>query len=123
MSITKQDIKVLRQTSSMLFRLTCTIGIPLIIVVFLVGAVNDIWICHRFAAQAGLTVGEVFGTWIRGVATSETQLATVLLAIQRLQMALGSFVVALLLAVALWVLLSTSYRNARILKSLKVKKR
>ncbi|OGP56270.1 MAG: hypothetical protein A2Y65_03955 [Deltaproteobacteria bacterium RBG_13_52_11] len=123
MSITKQDIKVLRQTSSKLFRLACTIGISLIIIVFLTGAVNNIRLCHRFAVMAGFTVGQVFNKWITGISESETQLEIVLLAVQRLQMALGSLAIVALLAVALWVLLSTSYRNARILKALKIRKR
>jgi hypothetical protein len=123
MSLTKQDIKVLTQTSSKLFRLSCTIGIVVVMLVFLAGAVNNIWICRHYAAQGGITVGQVFNKWIKGVSVSESHLELVLLAMQRLQMALGSFVVALLLAVALWVLLSTSYRNARILKALKIRKR
>jgi hypothetical protein len=123
MSLTKQDIKVLSQTSTRLFRLSGTIGIAIVILVFLAGAVNNIWICRRYAAQGGITVGEVFGKWIKGVSASEAHVEFVLLATQRLQMALGSFVVVLLLAVALWVLISTSYRNARILKALKIRKR
>ena len=91
--------------------------------VFLAGAVNNIWICQRFATRGGVTVGEVFRTWIKGVSPSEPHLEFVLLATQRLQMALVSFVVVLLVAVALWALLSASYRNARILKALKIRKR
>jgi hypothetical protein len=123
MSLTKQDIKVLNQTSSKLFRLACSIGIGVVMLVFFAGAVNNILICQRFAVQGGITVGEVFSKWITGVSASEPRLELVLLAQQRLQMALGSFVVVLLLAVALWALLSTSYRNARIMKALKLKKR
>ncbi|MCJ7664719.1 MAG: hypothetical protein MUO24_10840 [Desulfobacterales bacterium] len=80
-------------------------------------------LCHGFAAMAGLTVGEVFITWIKGVSASQASLQIVLLATQRLQMALISLAVAAILAVALWALLTTSYRNARILKSLKGRRR
>jgi hypothetical protein len=123
MGITKRDIKVLTQTSSKQFRLACTLGLALVILIFLVGAVNNIRLCHRFAAMAGLTVAEVFSTWIKGVSESQASLETVLLATQRLQMALISLAVVALLAVALWTLLSTSNRNARILESLKGKRR
>jgi hypothetical protein len=123
MGITKRDIKVLQQTSSKQFRLACTIGIALVIVVFLVGAVNNIRLCHGFGALAGLSVGQVFVTWIKGVPESQISLEIVLLAIQRLQLALISLAVVAILAVALWALLATSYRNARILESLKGKKR
>jgi hypothetical protein len=123
MSLTKQDIKVLSQTSTKLFRLACTIGMSLVIIVFLAGAVNNIRLCHRFAVLSGLTVGQVFSTWIKGISEPKAHIEIVLLAVQRLQMALGSLAIVALLAVALWVLLSTSYRNARILKALKIRKR
>jgi hypothetical protein len=123
MGITKRDIKVLTQTSTKQFRLACALGLALVILVFLVGAVNNIRLCHRFAAMAGLTVAEVFSTWIKGVSASQASLETVLLATQRLQMALISLAVVAILAVALWTLLSTSNRNARILESLKGKRR
>jgi hypothetical protein len=123
MGITKHDLKVLRQTSSKLFRLGCITGTAVVSIIFLAGAVNNIGLCRRFAAMAGLTVREVFSRWITGVSVSDAHLEMVLLATQRLQMALISVVVVALLAVALWALLTTSYRNARILKSLKGKKR
>jgi hypothetical protein len=123
MGVTKRDIKVLKQTSSKQFRLACTIGIGLAIIVFLAGAVNDLRLCRAFAAMAGLTFGQVFGTWIKGVPASQASLEIVLLATQRLQMALISLAVVAILAVALWALLATANRNARILESLKGKKR
>jgi membrane protein implicated in regulation of membrane protease activity len=91
--------------------------------VFLVGAANNMRLCHGFAAMVGLTVGGVFITWIKGVSASQASLEIVLLATQRLQMALISLAVVAILAVALWALLTTSYRNARILKSLKGRRR
>ncbi|MCJ7547432.1 MAG: hypothetical protein MUP30_11515 [Deltaproteobacteria bacterium] len=123
MGITKRDIKVLKQTSSQQFRLASTIGIGLAIMVFLVGAVNDIRLCHSFAAMAGLTFGQVFSTWIKGVPASQASLEIVLLATQRLQMALISLAVVAILAIALWTLLATANRSARILESLKGKRR
>ena len=123
MGITKRDIKVLQQTSSQQFRLASTIGIGLAIMVFLVGAVNDIRLCHSFAAMAGLTFGQVFSTWIKGVPASQASLEIVLLATQRLQMALISLAVVAILAIALWTLLATANRSARILESLKGKRR
>jgi len=123
MGITKRDIKVLKQTSSKQFRLACTIGIALAIMVFLIGAVNNIRLWHGFGALAGLTVGQVFSTWIKGVSESQASLEIVLLATQRLQMALISLAVVAILVVALWALLTTSTRNARILESLKGKRR
>jgi hypothetical protein len=123
MGITKRDIKVLKQTSSKQFRLACTIGIGLAIMIFLVGTVNDIRLCRSFAAMAGLTFGQVFGTWIKGVPASQASLEIVLLATQRLQMALISLAVVAILAVSLWALLATANRNVRILESLKGKKR
>jgi hypothetical protein len=123
MGITKRDIKVLMQTSTKQFRLACTISIALAIMVFLVGAVNNMRLCHAFAAMVGLTAGGVFITWIKGVSASQASLEIVLLATQRLQMALISLAVVAILAVALWALLTTSYRNARILKSLKGRRR
>lgn len=123
MGITKRDIKVLKQTSSKQFRLASTIGIGFAIIVFSLGAVNDIRLCRDFAAMAGLTFGQVFGTWIKGVPASQPFLQIVLLATQRLQMALISLAVVAALAVALWVLLATANRNIRILESLKAKKR
>ena len=89
MGITKHDIKVLKQTSSQQFRLACILGFGLAILVFLTGAVNDIRLCHGFAAMAGLTVAGVFSTWIRGVSEFQASLQTVLLATQRLQMAVS----------------------------------
>jgi hypothetical protein len=123
MGITKRDIKVLRQTSSKQFRLASTMGIGLAVIVFLAGAVNDLRLCSAFAAMAGLTFGQVFGTWVRGVPASQASLEIVVLATQRLQMALISVAVVAVLSVALWALLTTSNRNARILESLKGKKR
>jgi len=123
MGITKRDIKVLQQTSSQQFRLASAIGIGLAIMVFLVGAVNDIRLCHSFAAIAGLTFGQVFSTWIKGVPASQASLEIVLLATQRLQMALISLAVVAILAIALWTLLATANRSARILESLKGKRR
>jgi membrane protein implicated in regulation of membrane protease activity len=123
MGITKRDIKVLQQTSSQQFRLASAIGIGLAIMVFLVGAVNDIRLCHSFAAMAGLTFGQVFSTWIKGVPASQASLEIVLLATQRLQMALISLAVVAILAIALWTLLATANRSARILESLKGKRR
>jgi hypothetical protein len=123
MRITKRDIKVLKQTSSKQFRLAATIGVGLAIMVFLLGAVNDIRLCRSFAAMAGLTFGQVFGTWIKGVPASQAALEIVLLATQRLQMALISLAVVAILAVSLWTLLATSKRNVRILESLKGKRR
>jgi hypothetical protein len=123
MGITKRDIKLLKQTSSQQFRLACALGLGLAILVFLIGAVNNIRLCRGFAAMAGLSVAEVFRTWIKGVSESQTSLETVLLATQRLQMALISLAVVTILAMALWALLTTSHRNARILESLKGKRR
>jgi hypothetical protein len=123
MGITKRDIKVLKQTSSKQFRLASTIGIGLAITVFLVGAVNDIRLCHSFAAMAGLTFGQTFVTWIKGVPASQAALEIVLLATQRLQMALISLAVVGILAISLWTLLAAANRNARILQSLKGKRR
>ncbi len=123
MGITKRDIKVLKQTSSQQFRVAATIGIGVAIIVFLLGAANDIRLCHSFAAMAGLTFGQVFGTWIKGVPASQTALEIVLLATQRLEMALISLAVVAVLAVALWTLLAAASRNARILQSLKGKRR
>jgi hypothetical protein len=123
MRITKRDIKVLKQTSSKQFRLASAIGVGLAIMVFLLGAVNDILLCRSFAAMAGLTFGQVFGTWIKGVPASQAALEIVLLATQRLQMALISLAVVAILAVSLWALLATASRNARILESLKRKRR
>ena len=80
-------------------------------------------LCYRFAAMAGLTVGEVFIIWIRGVSASQASLEIVLLSTQRLQMALISLAVVAILAMGLWALLTTSTRNARALESLKGKKR
>jgi hypothetical protein len=123
MGITKRDIKILKQTSTKQFRLASTIGIGLAIMVFLLGAVNDIRLCHSFAAMAGLTFGQTFVTWIKGVPASQAALEIVLLATQRLQMALISLAVVAILAVSLWTLLATSKRNVRILESLKGKRR
>jgi hypothetical protein len=123
MGITKREVKVLAQTSSKQFRMACTLGIALAILVFSAGAVNNVRLCHGFAALAGLTVGEVFIIWIKGVAASQASLEIVLLAAQRLQMALISLAVVAILTVALWALLSTSNRNARILESLKGRRR
>lgn len=122
MSISEGDIKALRKTSSRRFRLACTIGISLVITLFLITAVIDIWLCHRFAVQAGLTVVEVFSKWIAGISASEGDLGILLLAIQRLQMALISLAVAIILGLTLWGLLSASHRNARILKFLEENK-
>ncbi len=93
------------------------------ILIFLVGALNDIRLCHSFAAMAGLTFGEVFSTWIKGVPASQAALEIVLLATQRLQMALISLAVVAILAISLWTLLAAANRNARILQSLKGKRR
>jgi hypothetical protein len=123
MGITKRDIKVLKQTSSKQFRLAAVIGIGVAILVFLLGAMNDIRLCLSFAAMAGLTFGQTFSTWIRGVPASQSALEIVLLATQRLQMALISLAVVAILAIALWTLLAAANRNARILQSLKGKKR
>jgi hypothetical protein len=123
MGITKRDIKVLKQTSSKPFRLASAIGIGVAIMVFLLGAANDIRLCHSFAAMAGLTFGQTFITWIKGVPASQAALEIVLLATQRLQMALISLAVVAILAVSLWTLLATSKRNVRILESLKGKRR
>ncbi len=123
MGITKRDIKVLKQTSSQQFRLACIIGLGVAIVVFLLGAANDIRLCRDFAAMAGLTFGQIFGAWIKGVPASQAALEIVLLATQRLQMALISLAVVAILASALWTLLATSKRNVRILESLKRKRR
>jgi hypothetical protein len=123
MGITKRDSKVLQQTSTQQFRVACIIGIAVAGAVFLVGAVNDIRLCLAFAAKAGLTFGQVFGTWITGVPPSQDALETMLLATQRLQMALISLAVVAILAISLWALLTTSHRNARILESLKGKRR
>jgi hypothetical protein len=123
MGITKHDIKVLKQTSTKEFRWACTLGLGVAILVFLTGAVNNIRLCRGFAAMARLTVAEVFSTWIKGVSESQPSLETVLLATQRLQMALIWLAVVAILAVALWALLTTSHRNARILESLKGTKR
>ncbi len=123
MGITKRDIKVLKQTSSQQFRLASAIGIGLAILVFLVGAVNDIRLCQSFAAMAGLTFGQTFSTWIKGVPASQAALEIVLLATQRLQMALISLAVVAILAISLWTLLAAANRNARILQSLKGKRR
>lgn len=123
MGITKRDIKVLEQTSSQQFRLASTIGIGVAILVFLLGAANDIRLCYSFAAMAGLTLGEVFSIWIKGVPASQASLEIVLLATQRLQMALISLAVVAILAISLWTLLAAANRNARILQSLKGKRR
>ena len=123
MAITKRDIKVLKQTSSKQFRLASTIGIGLAIMIFLVGAVNDIRLCHSFATMASLTIVQVFVAWIKGVPTSQTSLEIVLLATQRLQMGLISLAVVAILALSLWALLATANRNARILEFLKGKRR
>ena len=123
MGITKRDIKILQQTSSRKFRLACILGIGLVIVIFLAGAVYDIRLCSAFAAMAGLTFGQACALWIKGVPASQPSLHIVLLATQRLQMALISLVVVAALAVALWSLLGTANRNVRILGSLRVKKR
>jgi hypothetical protein len=123
MGITKRDIKVLKQTSSQQFRVASTIGIGIAIMVFLLGALNDIRLCHSFAAMAGLTFGQTFGTWLKGVPASQAALGIVLLARQRLEMALISLAVVAILAIALWALLAAANRNARILQSLKGKRR
>jgi hypothetical protein len=99
MGITKRDIKVL------------------------LGALNDIRLCHSFAAMAGLTFGQTFSTWLKGVPASQAALGIVLLARQRLEMALISLAVVAILAIALWALLAAANRNARILQSLKGKRR
>jgi hypothetical protein len=122
MSISESDIKALRKTSSRGFRLAWTIGISLVITLFSTATVINMWLCHRFAVQTGLTVVEVFSKWIAGISASEVALGILLLAIQRLQMALLSLVVALILGLILWGLLSTSSRNARILKFLEENK-
>ena len=122
MSISESDIKALRKTSSRGFRLAWTIGISLVITLFLIATVIHMWLCHRFAVQAGLTVVGVFSKWIAGISASEVDLGILLLAIQRLQMALISLAVAIILGVTLWGLLSTANRNARILKFLEENK-
>ncbi len=122
MGITKRDIKVLKQTSSQQFRVASTIGIGVAIVVFLLDAANDIRLCHSFAAMAGLTFGQTFSIWIKGVPASQTALEIVLLATQRLEMALISLAVVAILAVSLWALLAAASRHARILQSLKGKR-
>lgn len=122
MSISESDIKALRKTSSRGFRLACTIGISLVITLFLIATVINIWLCYRFAVQAGFTVAEVFSKWIIGISESEVYLGILVLSIQRLQMALTSLAVAMILGLALWGLLSTSNRNARILKFLEENK-
>jgi hypothetical protein len=123
MGITKRDIKVLKQTSSQQFRVASAIGIGVAIMVFLLGAANDIRLCHDFAAMAGLTFGQTFSTWIKGVPASQAALEIVLLATQRLEMALVSLAVVAILAISLWTLLAAANRNARILESLKGKRR
>ena len=123
MGITKRDLKILQQTSSRKFRLASIMGIGLAIVVFLAGAVNDVRLCNAFADMAGLTLAQACALWIKGVPASQSSLQIVLLATQRLQMALISLAVVAALAVALWALLATANRNVRILESLKVKKR
>ena len=123
MGITKRDIKVLKQTSSPQFRLASAIGISVAIIVFLLGAMNDIRLCRSFAAMAGLTFGQTFSTWIKGVPASQASLEIVLLATQRLEMALVSLAVVAILAISLWTLLAAANRNARILQSLKGKRR
>jgi hypothetical protein len=121
MSISESDIKALRRTSSRGFRLACIIGISLVITLFLMATVVNMWLCHRLAAQAGVTVAEVFSKWIAGISASELHIGILLLAIQRLQMALTSLAVAVVLGLTLWGLLSTAGRNARILKFLEEK--
>lgn len=123
MGITKRDIKILRQTSSRQFRVACTIGLCVAIAVFLLGAANDIRLCRDFAAMAGLTFGQAVIIWIKGVPASQAALEIALLATQRLQMALISLAVVAILAIALWTLLAAANRNARILESLKGKRR
>jgi hypothetical protein len=122
MSMSERDIKALRKTSSRGFRLACTIGMSLVIILFLILTAINMWLCHRFAVQAGLTVVEVFSKWMVGISASEAYLGISLLAIQRLQMALTSVAVAIILGLTLWGLLSTSKRNARILKFLEESK-
>jgi predicted membrane-bound spermidine synthase len=118
MSLDESDIKALRRTSSTGFRLACTIGMSLVITLFLMATVVNMWLCHRLAARAGVTVIEVFSKWIAGISASEAYLGILLLAIQRLQMALTSLAVVGILGLTLWGLLSTASRNARILKFL-----
>jgi hypothetical protein len=123
MGITKRDIKVLQQTSSRKFRVAATIGIGVAILVFSLNAINDIRLCLIFAAMAGLTFGQIFIIWIKGVPASQASLGIVLLATQRLEMALISLAVVAILAVSMWTLLAAANRNVRILQSLKGKRR
>jgi len=122
MSISENDIKALRKTSSRGFRLACSIGISLVITLFLIATVIHMWLCYRFAVQAGFSVVEVFSKWIVGISEPEVYLGILLLAVQRLQMALTSLAVAMILGLTLWGLLATSNRNARILKFLEENK-
>jgi hypothetical protein len=123
MGITKRDIKVLQQTSSRQFRVAATISIGAAILVFLLNAMNDIRLCLSFAAMAGLSFGQIFSIWIKGVPASQASLEIVLLATQRLEMALISLAVVAILAVSMWTLLAAANRNVRILQSLKGKRR
>jgi hypothetical protein len=122
MSLSERDMKALRRTGSGGFRVAWTIGIAVVITLFLIAAAINMWLCQRFAVHVGLTAVGVFGRWVEGISASEVHLAILLLAIQRLQMALTSLAVAAILGLTLWGLRSTSKRNARILKFLEENK-
>ncbi len=122
MSITEQDIKVLRKTSSKSFRLAFTIMACFLIVVFLITAGLNIYFCHRLALMEGLTITDIFVRWTKGISLSEQYSGKLLSAIQRLQTALTSIVLAIIFGLLLWFKQSASKRNARILRFIEEKR-
>jgi hypothetical protein len=66
--------------------------------------------------MAGSSVGEVFTKWREGISSVELYPGILLMAIQRLQMALTSVVLVIFFGFVLWARLSASNRNSRILE-------
>ena len=102
--------------------MTLIIFLSLATLFFLIMAAINLQLCRRFAVVEGLTVPQIFSKWVEGISPKRVYSGTLLIAIQRLQMAMTLIVLAAFGVFALIVRLSASSRNARILTFIEERK-
>ena len=115
MSITEQDIKALKKTSSKSQQWALFI-LPLMVLFLLTMATLNLSLCHRFASMEGLDISEVFSKWVEGFSITDHYPGTLLMAIQRLETALIEIFLVILFGFLFWTRKSSFKRNARLLK-------
>jgi hypothetical protein len=115
-TITEDDLRTLRQSTSKTKRLAVLWALLLFIVLLVVTGVLNLYLCRRYAAQAGFNMSGIVRNWFSGTDLTAQYSGTYITAQERWVIGITQFALAGFVALAVTLERRVAKRNARILR-------